>query len=657
MENMSSERFRQIRKVFEAVVEQAPDARQEFLDAACGGDDPLREQVLRLLAAHGAGLPWLAHSASESLSTDPRRIEGRRIGNYRVLREIGSGGMGVVYLAARADHAFHKLVAIKVVHSSLVSAELMARFEQEREILATLDHPNIARLLDGGTTPDGLSYLVMEYVEGSQIGAYCDEHKLDIEARLILFRTVCAAVDYAHHRGVVHRDLKPANILVTKDGTVKLVDFGIAKLVRDPNSQTTGLMTRTGLRLMTPEFASPEQVKGDPVGAGTDIYALGVVLYELLTGSLPYRLHSRVFHEIVRVICEEPPIRPSAALSQGERDTAEITRVRRTTTTDLRRRLSGDLDGIILKAMEKEAYDRYRSAASFSNDIERHLQGLPVEARQATPVYRSAKFIRRNLPWIVLLGGLASAFALGGITVHMAGAVVIVACVLVLALWYLGTNQEVGRRVAKSEFLFTYLPQRFALLSPFVSYWIREKPIAIIFAALLPVLLRQTIGWMGRRRTGGSLVVDLSPQDSIYNIQRYVSLLLLGLVSYGLIRHKLDPIYVPGMVSCVLASFLVYRLEIRTRGIVYAGSLYVWERIESYEWRSDPQKRRVELTTLGLSKSTAPPKDMLKLTLRRTVKFLPPVRIPIPPGRRPEVEAILSRYLSEWPNDVRPAAN
>jgi WD40 repeat protein len=318
---------------------------------------------------------------------------------------IGSGGMGIVYRAARVDHVFRKEVALKVVRFGERSLEIAQRFQQEREILASLDHPHIARLFDGGSTPEGLPYFVMEYVEGTPIHDYCDEHKLNVSERLKLFLAVCGAMQYAHQSLVVHRDLKPGNILVTKEGTVKLLDFGIAKLLRATEAGITACMTRQGLLVMTPEYASPEQIKGEPITTASDVYTLGVVLYELLTGHRPYRIKSRVLHEISRAICEEEPTRPSKVVTEDASETdqppSEITRehvsqVREGKPERLKRRLEGDLDNILLKALAKEPNRRYLSVEQFANDLDRHLRGLPVIAQKATLIYRTGKFLRRN---------------------------------------------------------------------------------------------------------------------------------------------------------------------------------------------------------------------------------------------------------------------
>jgi serine/threonine protein kinase/tetratricopeptide (TPR) repeat protein len=336
-----------------------------------------------------------------------------RVGPYRLIREIGRGGMGAVYLAVRDDDAFEKRVAIKILKRGMDTDSIVRRFRNERQILAGLDHPNIAVLLDGGTTSDGRPFFVMEFVEGVQIVAYCEVRRLDTTKRLELFRQVCSAVQYAHQNLVVHRDIKPANVLVTPDGTPKLLDFGIAKLLNAELAHQTLVPTVPGLALMTPEYASPEQVRGDNVTTATDVYSLGVLLYELLTGRRPYRLTSRVPSEIARVICEAVPARPSTAItdiatavanealtiSDPSGSPTEVPsggRSRPVDTERLRRRLAGDLDNIVLKALNKEPARRYASVDQFSEDVRRHLAGLPVIARKDTLGYRTAKFVARN---------------------------------------------------------------------------------------------------------------------------------------------------------------------------------------------------------------------------------------------------------------------
>jgi serine/threonine protein kinase len=445
MQSMTPERFRQIRNLFEAVVERPLDRRGMFLAEACAGDAELRAEVEKLLAAHQHDTNLLAGPAIPP--ENPQRLEGRRVGPYEILREIGQGGMGTVYLAVRADHAFRKQVALKIVRPEAGSQEVLRRFQQEREILATLDHPNIARLLDGGSTEQGLPYFVMEYVAGEPIDLYCDRHKLNVAARLELFRTVCAAVVYAHRTGIVHRDLKPGNILVTAEGTAKLLDFGIAKVLR-PTEDETVYITRSGLHLMTPEYASPEQVRGEAITALSDVYSLGVILYELLTGHRPYRMRSRVFHEIVRVICEEPPTRPSTAVSQPAGSNAEpdtvtpdmVSRARDASPTELRRQLSGDLDNILLKSLSKEPLARYRSAGQLDEDVQRHLQGQPVLARADTLTYRIGKVLQRYKIWVIAAAAITAALATGVVAIRPIALLYLGGGAAALGLWYAATD-------------------------------------------------------------------------------------------------------------------------------------------------------------------------------------------------------------------------
>ena len=345
-----------------------------FLESACANDAELRAEVDQLLDQHvDASVDELEQCASDAAMRrrfDPATKEGTRIGPYKLVREIGHGGMGTVYLAERDDEHYHQQVAIKLIKPGLGGEAIRKRFRNEMQILADLNHPNIARLLDGGQTVEGVPYLVMEYVEGRPIDTFCDEQQLSIEERLKLFSSVCAGVQYAHQHLVIHRDIKPGNILVTSEGVAKLVDFGIAKLLHHEPSDATA----TAMPFMTPDYASPEQVRGIAVTTATDVYSLGVVLYELLTGRRPYRSKSGVAHEVAQAICEEEPPRPSTT----------------------QKRLHADLDNIVLMAMRKEPQRRYATAEQFAEDIRRHLEGLPVRARPDTFGYRAGKFVRRH---------------------------------------------------------------------------------------------------------------------------------------------------------------------------------------------------------------------------------------------------------------------
>jgi len=335
--------------------------------------------------------------------TRPGLDADRRIGPYKLIRELGRGGMGTVWLAARADEQFEKRVALKVVRAS-DSDEVLRFFRRERQILAGLEHPNIARLLDGGTTDEGLPYFVMEHVEGVPIDRYCDEHKLSVPERLRLFEGVCSAVQHAHRSLVVHRDLKPGNILVTDEGTPKLLDFGIAKLL---NPGVAGGGTHETVVAMTPDYASPEQVRGRAITTATDVYSLGVILYELLTGQRPYRVKSNEHVEVLKAVCESEPERPSTAVGRtGERRQADGTtttttpeetgRLRHDTPQRLKKRLKGDLDAIILSALQKDPIHRYASVEALARDIHRYLDGQPITARKTSTVYRLRKLVGRH---------------------------------------------------------------------------------------------------------------------------------------------------------------------------------------------------------------------------------------------------------------------
>ena len=407
---METERWQQIESVFHSALDCAPEGRAGLLDLACGGNAELRAEVESLLAAyHKTGFTQNAAFADGfrllEKSAAPRR-GGRQIGPYRMLRELGSGGMGAVYLAARADEVFEKFVALKIVRRGLDTEDSVQRFRSERKILATLEHPNITRLLDGGTTDDGLPYLVMEYVEGEPIDQYCDANKFSITERLKLFQAVCTAVGYAHQNLIIHRDIKPGNVLVTREGTAKLLDFGIAKLLTLESGSGEATITMARHRYLTPEYASPEQVRGQTITTAADVYSLGVVLYRLLCGRSPYSMSACSAADMEHAICETEPEKPSrAVLRDGEPRTPDhssgttrhtISAARKDTPDKLRRRLEGDLDNIVLKALSKEPQRRYVSVEQFSEDINRHLANVPVMARPDTPGYRAAKFIIRH---------------------------------------------------------------------------------------------------------------------------------------------------------------------------------------------------------------------------------------------------------------------
>ena len=408
---MTPERWQRINEVLDAALEHKAEDRAGVLAHACAGDQTLRREVESLLGSLEQAGGFMEEPPDESVAglfDGGQFVVGQAIGPYRVLSEIGRGGMGTVYLAERADQAYSKQVAIKLVRPGPDYPEVLRRFRRERQILADLDHPNVARLLDGGTTEHGVPYVVMEYVAGVPLTEYCDSRKFSITERLNLFRTVCSAVQFAHQSLIIHRDLKPTNILVTEEGAVKLLDFGIAKLLK-PGPQTAGQSTtRAGLHLMTPEYASPEQVRGAPLTTASDIYSLGVILYELLTGHHPHRPKAGGLLELEATICEEEPERPSVVVgrvvsetlpdgtARARRTPESVSRTREGRPERLRARLRGDLDKIVLKALRKDARERYLSAEQLSEDIRRHLSGKPVIAQKTTLVYRGGKFIRRH---------------------------------------------------------------------------------------------------------------------------------------------------------------------------------------------------------------------------------------------------------------------
>jgi non-specific serine/threonine protein kinase/serine/threonine-protein kinase len=399
-----------VKAILADALERPLEERDAFLDSACEGDLALRREIDALILAERrdwsffdappAGWP----PAPEELARSSR--VGKRVGPYELLEELGHGGMGEVYLASRADDAFQKKVAVKLIRPGMAGEETLARFRTERQISAALEHPNIARLLDGGTTDAGEPYFVMEYVEGENLLDFCAERRLSLVERLRLFETICAGVEYAHRNLVVHRDIKPSNILVSEDGTPKLLDFGIAKLL-DPEA-TAGDRTATVMRVLTPDYASPEQVRGGAITTATDIYSLGIVLYQLLSGRRPYHVESGEVGELLRVVCERDPERPSTAASEASESESDGD------SGVLPRRLRGDLDAIVMKAIRKEPGRRYGSVGELADDIRRHLDAQPVRARRGTLSYRTGKFVRRHRVGILAAAVVAVALA-GGI--------------------------------------------------------------------------------------------------------------------------------------------------------------------------------------------------------------------------------------------------
>lgn len=378
-----------------------PDGRLDFLRRTCGAEAPLYQRAVEALKARSSGGWWDRDIDAAQVALDAPAVVGTRIGPYRAVKRLGEGGMGEVILAERADEQFSHRVAMKLVRRGVTSRQVQGRLKLERQILATLDHPNIAKLLDGGTTEQGVPYIVMEYIDGVPIDQYCDEHELTIEARIRLFQVVCSAVHYAHKNLIVHRDLKPSNILINAEGIPKLLDFGIAKVLDERPFGHTLAVTQADHRLLTPDHASPEQVRGEPISTASDIYVLGVLLYELLTGHKPLSASSNRLSEIEHAICELPPL-PLDSVFQTGNDSAAQERLRQvceqrsTLPARLKRHLRGDLNSVVLTALRKEPERRYASVEQFSADLSRYLANMPIAARSDSVGYRTRKFLRRH---------------------------------------------------------------------------------------------------------------------------------------------------------------------------------------------------------------------------------------------------------------------
>ena len=416
---MSSMDWAEVKKILDKVLDVEADKREGLLDTLELSPE-MRAEVELFLSFDTESeklmqLPAVEFSQEIATIND---LSGHEFGPYRVIRELGHGGMGAVYLAERVDGKFEQRVALKLLKREMNTAALRRRFAQEREILASLEHPNIARLLDAGTTDDKVPFLAMEYVDGTPIDDYCEQHSLDLIARLELFRKVCATVNFAHQNLVVHRDLKPSNIIVTEDGTPKLLDFGISKFL-STDAESTSTVTKLGV--MTPGYASPEQLRNESVTTATDVYSLGVILYELLSGHRPFEDKEANLKEIFQAVIDADPPPPSESWKDLRESRNEDTGRRERNTSSTRPNVTasairGDLDNIILKALKKEPERRYSSAENLSNDIKRHLDGLPVTARPDTFAYRAEKFVKRNsltvaggaLILIAIIGGVAA---------------------------------------------------------------------------------------------------------------------------------------------------------------------------------------------------------------------------------------------------------
>jgi eukaryotic-like serine/threonine-protein kinase len=431
---MDARDWQRVNEIVVEALELAPEQRSAFLDEQCRDAPSVRREAESLLAAEGDAANFLDSPAVENYATffessereEAEALLGQKVGNYRIIGELGHGGMGAVYLAERSDGKFEQRVALKLLKREMNTTALRKHFEQERKILAALQHPNIARLLDAGATRDRVPFLVMEYVEGLPIDDYCSCKDLTLDERLDLFRKVCAAVDFAHRNLIIHRDLKPSNILVKKDGTPVLLDFGISKILSE-KLEDTDSRTITRMGVMTPQYASPEQLKNESVTTATDVYSLGVILYELLAGRRPFQAQETNMTDIFRAVIEHDPPAPStvavevsgmAAARGDEADTAAqrgrhtVPQIRAVRAQQLR----GDLDNIALKALKKEPERRYSSVEKLGDDIERYQRGLPVSARSDTFTYRAQKFVGRNRSAVIaaafvlvaLLGGLVA---------------------------------------------------------------------------------------------------------------------------------------------------------------------------------------------------------------------------------------------------------
>ncbi|MDY7093664.1 MAG: serine/threonine-protein kinase [Acidobacteriota bacterium] len=458
-----------VEELFDRALRLPPKQRSAFLRAVCGEDGALRrelESLLRADAEAGGFLPELAEEPSQEPVLAGEIARGRRLGPYRLHEKLGEGGMGTVFLAMRDDDQYRRRVAIKLLPITMATPDHLRRFRTERHILASLDHPNIARLYDAGATAEGLPYCVLEYIEGEPLDVYCDRHRLPVKERLRLFRTVCWAVHFAHQNLVVHRDLKPANILVTAEGTPKLLDFGIAKLLNPELAASSSQPTLTWHRVLTPSYASPEQFQGRMITTASDVYSLGVVLYQLLCGRLPLSVEDKTPREIEQELCTRQPPKVSQAVispvapeaeatpgaereatGTGQPSPEEVARRRRLRPQQLRKLLSGDLDTIVAKALRKEPQRRYGSAGELAEDLQRYLQGLPVRARKDTLIYRAGKRLRRHR-----FAAAAAALVLA------------VICSLSVLLFVQSQRAELARERAES--VATFLEEIFQVADP-----------------------------------------------------------------------------------------------------------------------------------------------------------------------------------------------
>lgn len=475
---MTAERWEQVLEIFSTIVEKEEAnptsslTRRVLIEQLCADDTELRTEVESLLGSYNQEYLEQPVGTIDQVTRilDHQMMQGQEIGAYRIIRQLGDGGMGAVYLAERGDHQFNKRVALKVVKRGMDSEEIIRRFRSEQHILASFNHPNIAQLFDAGIAPDGRPYFVMEFVDdAAPIDRYCDQHQLTIRQRLELFCTVCAAVQYAHQNLVVHRDLKAANILVGRDSGIKLLDFGIAKVLNERDQNTWLVQTRFEARVLTPDNAAPEQIRGEAITTATDIYALGVLLYQLLSGHRPYQVSGLNVAQVEQIICHRDPDNPSSVIAvttEQNLPTVGIVQVtpdrvaeaRSTRPERLIRDLRGDLDTIVLKAMQKDPSRRYATVSQFAEDIQRWLQGMPILARPDSIGYRIKKFLGR----------------------HRMGATMASSVFVSLTAFSIATakqsrriqrqSQEITRQRDKAEQVATFLKEMFQVSDPAVNH-------------------------------------------------------------------------------------------------------------------------------------------------------------------------------------------
>ena len=663
---MTAERFRQIRNVFDAAMDQPEGAaRAAWLAEACQGDPTLRDEVSELLRQHEKTSGVLDEPAVHS-----QRLEGRRLGPWEILREIGRGGMGAVYLARRADGAFQMQAAIKVLNAPFASEEMHRRFQQEREILAQLSHPNIARLLDGGETDNGQPYLVMEYVNGKPLTEWCDDGRASIGHRLELLEQLCSVVQYLHQNKIIHRDLKPANVLVDGEGRLKLLDFGISKLLGPVGDQTV-LATRSGLHLLTPEYASPEQVMDGPITPQTDIYALGVIAYEVLAGRRPYQLRSRAMHAIMRAICEDEPERPSTAVTESESEAGTVGRLRQSSPEQLSRRLRG-LDDVVMKALRKEPRDRYRSAEELALDLSAQRDGRAVSAHGDSPLKRIFQWLSEHRVSVIL--GIAGVLVVlsGAVTIRAQAILFAVAALLVLVFCYLFTDPELRSQWTnaaagwKGWFIFfamllsTSAFLILATVSPLIQFLGHsfEPALAALMGVLLVFQLCLFSYFTFRQRWAGKLLVDGRVKGWRWYpwFSGISALVMAGIYLYARANgatlrptSRIQMLYY--LVLAMFARFWFGTQEFRQRGVVIGQGIIRWDKIRSWSWETRTPSE--SSAYVGLVQASKLRKNaVLRLDLRTGPQHGAPFRLPIPPTKVDAVSAVLDRYLGEWPGNL-----